>query len=188
MLDVGGRDQIHIGQLLACGVHPAERLDHAAPAVGAGAAAQPYHYSDRTGGHCGRDELPDPPAVRRHRGLRGRRSAEQRQPAGLRALDVCGARVGVVEHPVGVHLGGQRAADTQRAPLTEATREDVDESRSAIGLRGKGQFVVRPGLVPPIGDRLCGLDRGEAVAEAVGRDQHAEAVRTGHLSRLCWQA
>ncbi len=61
--------------------------------------------------HRGGDQLSDPSAVCGQRGLHCRRAAEQRQPAGLRTLDVGRARVTVVENPVGVHLVGQRTAD-----------------------------------------------------------------------------
>ena len=89
-----------------------------------------------------------------------------------------------VEHPVGVDLGGQRAAEAHGAPLAEPAGQHVDESRPAVGLRGQRQLVVRPGPPPAVGDRLGGLHRGEAVAVAVGGDQHAEAVRAGHLQQI----
>ena len=188
MLDVGGGDQLDAGQQRASSSQAAEGLDHALAAVCAGAAPEADDDSARTRRHRGRDQLAHAPAVRGQRGLDSGRAAEQRQPAGLRALDVGRAGIAAVEYPVGIHVVGQRTAHPHRAPLADASGEHVDESGSAVGLRGQRQLVGRPGPAPALGDRLGGLHRGEAVAEAVGGDEHAEAVRAGHHSRLCWRA
>ncbi len=189
MFDVGGRDQLDVGQQVASLGQAAESLDHARGRRRCTSCRPVRRRSrPRPPSTAAAISCSDPSAVRGQRGLDGRRTAEQRQPAGLRALDVGRARLGVVEHPVGVDVVGQRAADPRVRRSPSAAGQHVDEARSAVGLRGQRQLVVRPGPAPAVGDGLGGLHRGEAVAVAVGGDQHAEAVRAGHSSRLCWQA
>ena len=107
---------------------------------------------------------------------------KQRQPAGLRALDVGGPGRGRVEHPLRGHLFGQRAAHAKGVRLTEPACQHTDEAGSTVGLRGKRQFVVGAAAAPACRDRFGGLDRRQAVAVAVGRDQHL------HHGRLIWQS
>ena len=99
------------------------------------------------------------------------------EAAGLRALDVGGARRGV-EHPLGVDGLVQRTRDTRPAAFAEPAGQHVDETGAAVGLRRPDQHVGGAGLPPAVGDRPGGLHRGQRVAEAVGRDEHS------HTSRL----
>jgi hypothetical protein len=181
VLDVGSRDELDVRQQLARCRQPTQLVDHPPAAVGAAAAAQPDHDPPRVG-HRGSDQLSHSPAVCGQRGLHGRRTAQQRQATGLRALDVGGPRRGGVEHPIRGHLLGQRAADAKGLDLADAACQHADEARPAVGLRRQGQFIVGAAPVPAARDRLGGLDRREAVAVAVRRDQDP------HGGRLIWQA
>ena len=112
IFDVGGGDQLDIGQLPAGGVQAAELVDHAVAAVGARAAAQPDHDPRRPGPQRRGDQLPHSPAVGGQRGLRRRRTAEQapaRTPAHIRGR----RSPSRVEHPLGVH---------RRCPAARITR------------------------------------------------------------------
>ena len=113
----------------------------------------------------------------------GRRTAKQRQPAGLRALDVGRARLGVVEHPLGVDLVVQRPADTRRvrrSPSRLASTSTNPGPPSDCGARVSSSSGRD--LRQPVGDGLGGLHRGQAVAVAVrarsarGRPSPAVAV------------
>jgi hypothetical protein len=172
VLDVGGGDQLNIVQQLAAGTQATELLDHAAAAVGAAAAAQPDDDPPAARPHRGGDQLPHSPAVRGQRGLHRRWTAHQGQPAGLRALDVGGPGRGGVEYPLGGHLRGQRAAHLNGVHLAEPACQHADEAGPAVGLRGQRQLIVAAAAAPAARDGLGGLNRREAVAEAVGGDQH----------------
>ena len=123
----------------------------------------------------GGDELADSPAVRRRaRSGRsaGRRAAPARRPARTRRRP-WPARSG--------RAPTRRSTSSVSGPLTgrrvqpaEPTGQHADEAGAAVGLRRKGQRVVGAGRSPARRDGLGGLDRGQAVAEAVGRDQHTQ--------------
>ena len=135
MLDVGGGDQLDRRQPRDGGVEAAERLDHAAPAVGTGTTAQPDHDASGARLQRGIDEVDRLPAVRGDGGLHRRRTPEQgpdRTPARTRRRP---SRRGVVD-PLCGHGVGQRTADHRRTATAEAAGEHVDEAGTAVGLGG----------------------------------------------------
>ena len=133
MLDVGGCDELDARQQLAGRRQGAKLLDDSPTAVGAGAAAEPDHDPPGARLHRGGDQLSHSPAVSSQRRLHGRRAAKQRQPAGLRALDVGGRGRGRVEHPLRGHLVGQRAA----------SREACEPHRSCLPARRRSRVHRR---------------------------------------------
>ena len=173
MFDVGGRDEVDARQPRDGDVESTERLDHGAATVGAGAATETDDDSHSSRLEGGGDQLADSPAVGVEGGLHRGWSAEQRQTAGLGALDVGGARPGV-QHPFGGHVFGQRATDDGRAETAETTGQDVHETGTAVGLRGERQPVRRPALLPPGGNGVGGLHGRQRVSVAVRGDQHAQ--------------
>ena len=88
MFDVGCRHQPNPGQPVPGGRQTAECVDHALSAVGAGAAAEAHNHVAGTGPKSGIDQFADSSAVRFDGGLRGGRSAQLRQSAGLGGLQV----------------------------------------------------------------------------------------------------
>jgi hypothetical protein len=183
MLDVGGRNQFDVGQAGLGGRQPAERVDQAPSAVSACAAAQSDDDPARACLQCRVDQLAHPRAVRFARRLHRGPIGQQSQPAGLGAFDVRRVRCGV-EHPLCGDLIGEWARHPNRTTVAESAGQDVDEARAPVGLWGEGEHVAGTAAPPAGCDGPCGLHRGEAVAKAVGGDQHPQRPAR-HSSRVC---
>ena len=175
MLDVGGRDELDRSQPGAGGRrHAAECVDHAAATVGTGAAAQPDHDARGARRQRGVDQLADAAAVRVDRGLTRRASAEQSHPAPWAHSTYA--------------VSTPRRTPTARSPRRTTARWSGRASSFADRLAststkpgprriaGRGRLVARPAAPPPVGDGLGRFDGGQAVAEAVGGDQHAQRL------------
>ena len=150
-------------------------------AVGGGTPTQTNDHFADPGPQCSVDEQPHTVGVCRLRGARRRPTTELMQAARLRALDVGDEPLGlpVVEQPLSRDRGTEWSDDSLGHRASEACCEDVDESRSAVGLRREGDLVVRPARRPPFTDGVRGLDRRERVAERIRRYQDS------HSPHLC---
>ena len=196
MLDIRRGDQPNPVQPRRRRPGAAEGLDHAAAAVGAGAASQTDDHGPRTRVESRLDELADTAAVRGDRGLCGGRTTQQGQTAGLGGLDVGHSpvshspvssgpgpgRVGVtgVEDPVGIDLGIQRAAHpaVPQQRTAAARGQHLQEARAAIGLGRQRHRVAGPAQPPARRYRRGGLSGGERVPEAIRGDQHVHAAHS----------
>jgi hypothetical protein len=178
-------DQLHAGKPSASRVEAAEFFDQSPTAVGARGTAQSDDDARGARLRRRRDELADSPAVRRECCPRCRRSPQRGYSARLRAFQICGCGL-EIQHPLGPHVVGQRAVHLQIPPFSQPTGQYIDEAWAAVRLRSDGELVARAHPFPARRDRGSRLDRGQAVAVAIGGDQHPQSVgvrrQTAHLS------
>jgi hypothetical protein len=139
MLDVGGGDQLDIGRATCAHRPSAEASIIPLPPSVQELPPSPTTIRRAPSLHRGRDQLSDSLLCAASAVCDRRRTAEQRQPAGLRALDVGRARTVVVETQSASTSAANGPLTRMRAPLADASGEHVDESGSSVGLRGERQ-------------------------------------------------
>ena len=172
VFDVGGGDQLDIGQQLAAWLlsRPSSSIMPRPPSVQllppSPTTIRPAPASTAAAISCPTPRLCAASAVCT---VGGRPAGPARRPARTRCRR-SGARPGRV--PTARHLLGQRAAHPQGVHLAEPAGQHADEAGPAVGLRGQRQLIVGAAAAPAARDGLGGLDRREAVAVAVGGDQH----------------
>ncbi len=144
---VGGGDQLSACRSRRCNLQAAQRLHQSTSPVG---AATPTESDDNRLHAClerDSDQLSHTETVRGECGVPRRRTSEQAEPDGLGGLDVRRVRI---EQPRGVDGGGQRPGHPCSPDVAPGRGQDVDESRTTVGL-WRGDDVVAGSTAPPAG-------------------------------------